>query len=86
MGRGERREPQRPTHQGALLGIAVKLPADLNTAMPGRWDQLSKLTGAVLVCTAMGNIMPSLGVTDEESRVWSPGSIGGGSGRPGARR
>ncbi|CAA7391591.1 unnamed protein product [Spirodela intermedia] len=47
-----------------LLGIAAKLPADINTAMPGRWDQLSKLTGAVLVCTAMGNIMPSLGVTD----------------------
>ncbi|CAA6656131.1 unnamed protein product [Spirodela intermedia] len=34
-----------------LLGIAAKFP-------------LSKLTGAVLVCTAMGNIMSSLGVTD----------------------
>ncbi|CAA6656130.1 unnamed protein product [Spirodela intermedia] len=28
----------------------------------GRWDQLTKLSGTVLVCTAMGNAMPSLGV------------------------
>ncbi|CAA7391593.1 unnamed protein product [Spirodela intermedia] len=45
-----------------LLGVAVKLPVDINTAMPGRWDQLTKLSGTVLVCTAMGNAMPSLGV------------------------
>ncbi|XP_078448184.1 uncharacterized protein LOC144716808 [Wolffia australiana] len=47
-----------------LLGIAVKLPVDINTAMPSHWDQLSKLSGAVLVCTAMANTMPSLGSND----------------------
>ncbi|KAK1274525.1 hypothetical protein QJS04_geneDACA012406 [Acorus gramineus] len=46
-----------------VLAISTKLPVDLNTSMPGRFNQLSKLTGTVLLCTAIGNFMPSLGAT-----------------------
>ncbi|KAK1304443.1 hypothetical protein QJS10_CPB11g00372 [Acorus calamus] len=46
-----------------LLAISTKLPVDLNTSMPGRFNQLSKLTGTVLLCTAISNFMPSLGAT-----------------------
>ncbi|CAA7403580.1 unnamed protein product [Spirodela intermedia] len=44
-----------------VLGVAAKLPMDLNTAMPHATDQLTKLSGTVLLCTAMGNFIPSLG-------------------------
>ncbi|KAK1304441.1 hypothetical protein QJS10_CPB11g00370 [Acorus calamus] len=46
-----------------VLAISTKLPVDLNTSMPDRFNQLSKLTGTVLLCTAIGNFMPSLGAT-----------------------
>lgn len=45
-----------------LIGVAIKLSVDLNTPMPGRQDQLAKLSSSVLICTVMGNTMPSLGV------------------------
>ncbi|CAN1333495.1 hypothetical protein LINPERPRIM_LOCUS36063 [Linum perenne] len=41
--------------------VAVKLSVDLNTPMPSRVDQLSKLSSGVLVCVAIANSMPSLG-------------------------
>ncbi|KAF8380491.1 hypothetical protein HHK36_027978 [Tetracentron sinense] len=53
----------------ALIAIAMKLPVDLNTSMPRRQDQLSKLSSTVLVCTIMGNFMPSLG-TMENIEIW----------------
>ncbi|XP_059657514.1 uncharacterized protein LOC132304038 isoform X2 [Cornus florida] len=36
-----------------LLGVAMKLPVDLSTQMPGNMDQLVKLTGTVLMSTTM---------------------------------
>ncbi|XP_058111274.1 uncharacterized protein LOC131254299 [Magnolia sinica] len=51
-----------------LLAIATKLPVDLTTSMPEARDQLTKLSGTVLICTAMANFMPSLG-TMEDSQV-----------------
>ncbi|XP_058086478.1 uncharacterized protein LOC131233709 [Magnolia sinica] len=51
-----------------LLAIATKLPVDLSTLMPRALDQLTKLSGTVLICTAMANFMPSLG-TMEDSQV-----------------
>ncbi|XP_058086483.1 uncharacterized protein LOC131233714 [Magnolia sinica] len=51
-----------------LLAIATKLPVDLTTPMPGAQDQFTKLSGTVLICTAMANFMPSLG-TMEHSQV-----------------
>ncbi|XP_058084505.1 uncharacterized protein LOC131232281 [Magnolia sinica] len=53
----------------ALLTIATKLPVDLNTSMPRRQDQLAKLSGTVLICTVMGNFMPSLGVMEESEML-----------------
>lgn len=44
-----------------LLSIATKVPVDLNTFMPRNQDQLTKLSGTVLICTVMGNFMTSLG-------------------------
>lgn len=44
-----------------LIGVAVKLSVDLNTPMPRHEDQLAKLSSAVLICTVMGNSMPSIG-------------------------
>ncbi|XP_058086480.1 uncharacterized protein LOC131233712 [Magnolia sinica] len=51
-----------------LLAIATKLPVDLSTPMPLPQDQLTKLSGTVLICTAMANFMPSLG-TMEDSQL-----------------
>ncbi|XP_010040812.2 uncharacterized protein LOC104429669 [Eucalyptus grandis] len=45
----------------SVIAIAVKLSVDLNTPMPHREEQLAKLTSSVLICTVMGNSMPSLG-------------------------
>ncbi|KAF8098220.1 hypothetical protein N665_0271s0036 [Sinapis alba] len=44
-----------------FLAVCVKLSVDLNTCMPSRQDQLSKLSSNVFVCTVMANSMPSLG-------------------------
>ncbi|KAK9081300.1 hypothetical protein Syun_030663 [Stephania yunnanensis] len=46
-----------------LVAIATKLPVDLTTPMPNAQDQLSKLSGTMLVRIYMGFIMPSLGLT-----------------------
>ncbi|RWR78217.1 hypothetical protein CKAN_00674000 [Cinnamomum micranthum f. kanehirae] len=47
-----------------LLTVATKLPVDLNASMPRPEDQLEKLSGTVLICTVMGNLMTSLGKMD----------------------
>lgn len=44
-----------------IIAVAVKLSVDLNTPMPRKQDQLSKLSSSVLICTVMANSMPSLG-------------------------
>ncbi|KAM7257639.1 hypothetical protein ACFE04_013380 [Oxalis oulophora] len=44
-----------------LISVSIKLSVDLNTAMPRRQDQMSKLSSSVFICTVMGNSMPSLG-------------------------
>ncbi|XP_022154499.1 uncharacterized protein LOC111021764 [Momordica charantia] len=49
-----------------LIAVAIKLSVDLNTSMPGREDQLAKLSSAVLMCTIMGNSMPSLGSMENQ--------------------
>ncbi|KAL3743260.1 hypothetical protein ACJRO7_018549 [Eucalyptus globulus] len=45
----------------SVIAVAVKLSVDLNTPMPRRQEQLAKLSSSVLICTVMGNSMPSLG-------------------------
>ncbi|XP_002528938.2 uncharacterized protein LOC8265565 [Ricinus communis] len=47
-----------------IIAVAIKLSVDLNTPMPRRVDQLTKLSSGVLICTLMGNSMPSLGAME----------------------
>ncbi|XP_059460530.1 uncharacterized protein LOC132189762 [Corylus avellana] len=49
-----------------LLAVAIKLSVDLNTSMPGRHDQLAKLSSTVFMCTVMGNSMPSLATMENK--------------------
>ncbi|XP_071688188.1 uncharacterized protein [Rutidosis leptorrhynchoides] len=43
-----------------VITVAMKLPVDLNTFMPGYLDQVTKLGSMAFMCTMMANIMPSL--------------------------
>ncbi|XP_059659029.1 uncharacterized protein LOC132305404 [Cornus florida] len=49
-----------------LLSVAMKLPVDLSTDMPGKMDQLAKLSSTTFLPTAIGNFMPSLGSIDDK--------------------
>ncbi|CAL1401490.1 unnamed protein product [Linum trigynum] len=50
-----------------IITVAVKFSVDLNTPMPSRVDQLTKLSSGVLLCVVIANSMPSLGtVTNKE--------------------
>ncbi|KAI4303246.1 hypothetical protein MLD38_038899 [Melastoma candidum] len=53
-----------------VIAVAVKLSVDLNTPMPRRQDQLSKLASSAFICTVLGNSMPSLGAM-ENKELWS---------------
>ncbi|KAJ9706890.1 hypothetical protein PVL29_002047 [Vitis rotundifolia] len=53
-----------------IIAVATKLSVNLNTSMPRCQDQLSKLSSTVLMCTVMGNFMPSIG-TMENKEVFS---------------
>lgn len=59
-----------------LIAIAIKLSVDLNTSMPGREDQLAKLSSAVLMCTIMGNCMPSLGSMENKEIAMNVMALG----------
>ncbi|RVW50519.1 hypothetical protein CK203_074489 [Vitis vinifera] len=48
------------------MAVATNLSVDLNTSMPRCQDQLSKLSSTVLMCTVMGNFMPSIGTTENK--------------------
>ncbi|XP_059659063.1 uncharacterized protein LOC132305438 [Cornus florida] len=48
-----------------LLAVAMKLPLDLSSEMPGVVDQLAKLSGTALMATTVANFMPSLGGMDD---------------------
>ncbi|MQM18852.1 hypothetical protein Taro_051849 [Colocasia esculenta] len=52
-----------------VISIATKIPVDLNTPMPHAVDQLTKLSGTVLICTATANFLPSLGDSNVLSNV-----------------
>ncbi|XP_077234169.1 uncharacterized protein LOC143876332 [Tasmannia lanceolata] len=59
-----------------LLAIATKLPVDLNTSMPRRQDQLTKLSGTVLICIVMGNFMPSLAAMGDSEMLSNVVALG----------
>ncbi|RWR78220.1 hypothetical protein CKAN_00674300 [Cinnamomum micranthum f. kanehirae] len=60
----------------ALLSVATKLPVDLNTSMPRPQDQLTKLSGTVLICTVMGNFITSLGTMDGSEMIANVVALG----------
>ncbi|CAA3000766.1 Hypothetical predicted protein [Olea europaea subsp. europaea] len=45
----------------ALMGIAVKLPMDLTTSMPGTYDQAAKRCSIAFLCASTAHVIPSLG-------------------------
>ncbi|XVF13362.1 hypothetical protein REPUB_Repub08aG0201900 [Reevesia pubescens] len=49
-----------------VITVAIKLSVDLNTPMPRGQDQLAKLSSTALICTVMGNSMPSLGTMENK--------------------
>ncbi|XVF51721.1 hypothetical protein PTKIN_Ptkin04bG0207400 [Pterospermum kingtungense] len=49
-----------------IITVAVKLSVDLNTPMPRGQDQLAKLSSTALICTVMGNSMPSIGTMENK--------------------
>ncbi|XVF10817.1 hypothetical protein REPUB_Repub07fG0216300 [Reevesia pubescens] len=49
-----------------IVTVAIKLSVDLNTPMPRGQDQLAKLSSTALICTVMGNSMPSLGTMENK--------------------
>ncbi|OMO59650.1 hypothetical protein CCACVL1_24678 [Corchorus capsularis] len=49
-----------------IITVAIKLSVDLNTPMPRGEDQLTKLSSTALICTIMGNSMPSLGTMENK--------------------
>ncbi|GMJ06129.1 ALTERED SEED GERMINATION 7 [Hibiscus trionum] len=49
-----------------IITVAVKLSVDLNTPMPRGQDQLAKLSSTALICTVMGNSMPSIGAMENK--------------------
>nr|GME03072.1 ATP-dependent RNA helicase [Ipomoea batatas]GME17453.1 ATP-dependent RNA helicase [Ipomoea batatas] len=59
-----------------LLAIAVKLPMDLNSPMPGSFDQFSKLSSVIFMATSMANFMPSLGVMGSKGVLMNMTALG----------
>ncbi|XP_059659020.1 uncharacterized protein LOC132305394 [Cornus florida] len=49
-----------------ILAVAMKLAVDISTNIPGKKDQLAKLSSTAFMCTAIGNFMPSLGKMDDK--------------------
>ncbi|KAK4718747.1 hypothetical protein R3W88_017085 [Solanum pinnatisectum] len=59
-----------------LLGVVVKLPLDLNNPMPGKIDQMAKLSSVVFMSTAMANFMPSLALMDNKDILMDMTALG----------
>ncbi|XP_049372988.1 uncharacterized protein LOC125837959 [Solanum verrucosum] len=59
-----------------LLGVVVKLPLDLNNPMPGKIDQMAKLSSVVFMSTAMANFMPSLALMDNKDILMGMTALG----------
>ncbi|GFZ16517.1 hypothetical protein Acr_25g0009260 [Actinidia rufa] len=59
-----------------LIAVAAKLSVDLNTSMPRRQDQLAKLSSATLICTVMGNFLPSIGTMENKEILMNVMALG----------
>ncbi|CAH1452451.1 unnamed protein product [Lactuca virosa] len=52
-----------------LIAVAIKLPMDLTSLMPGYVDQAAKLGSVAFMCTVMANVLPSLAIMDSKELV-----------------
>ncbi|KAF5763057.1 hypothetical protein HanRHA438_Chr15g0688311 [Helianthus annuus] len=50
-----------------VISIAMKLPVDLSSPMPGYADQAAKVGSLAFMCTLMANLMPSLASMDDKT-------------------
>ncbi|PWA34095.1 hypothetical protein CTI12_AA623060 [Artemisia annua] len=49
-----------------VIAVAMKLPVDLTTSMPGTVDQVAKLGSLAFMCSMMANLLPSLATMDSK--------------------
>ncbi|KAJ9554760.1 LOW QUALITY PROTEIN: hypothetical protein OSB04_009374 [Centaurea solstitialis] len=52
-----------------VIGVAMKLPVDLNNPMPGHVDKAAKFVSMAFMCTTMANLLPSLSTMDTNELV-----------------
>ncbi|CAH1435098.1 unnamed protein product [Lactuca virosa] len=52
-----------------VIAVAIKLPMDLTTLMPGYVDQAAKLGSLSFMCTMMANLLPSLATMSSKELV-----------------
>nr|XP_043638160.1 uncharacterized protein LOC122609166 [Erigeron canadensis] len=52
-----------------VITVAMKLPVDMTSPMPGRLDQIGKFGSLTFMFTIMSNLMPSLASMDNKSLV-----------------
>ncbi|GJZ90593.1 hypothetical protein Tco_0662520, partial [Tanacetum coccineum] len=50
-----------------MITVAMRLPVDLTTEMPGHMDHLAKLGSLAFMCMIMVNLMPSLASMDNKT-------------------
>ncbi|KAJ0691873.1 hypothetical protein HanPI659440_Chr15g0579751 [Helianthus annuus] len=50
-----------------VITVAMKLPVDLSSPMPGYMDQVAKVGSLAFMCTLMANLMPSLASMDDKT-------------------
>ncbi|GKB10498.1 hypothetical protein Tco_0844421 [Tanacetum coccineum] len=49
-----------------VIAVAMKLPVDLTSSMPGNVDQVAKLGSLAFMCSMMANFLPSLATMDSK--------------------
>ncbi|KAI3790554.1 hypothetical protein L2E82_03670 [Cichorium intybus] len=52
-----------------VVDVAMKLPMDLSTSMPGYVDQAAKLGSMCFMCVMMSNVLPALATMDNKDLI-----------------
>ncbi|CAA0820913.1 Unknown protein [Striga hermonthica] len=59
-----------------VLGVAMKIPLDMTTTMPGNYDRLARVSSLVLMPAAMSNFMTSFGTMENNEIVLNLAALG----------
>ncbi|GER38511.1 hypothetical protein STAS_15027 [Striga asiatica] len=59
-----------------VLAVAMKIPLDMTTTMPGNYDKLARVSSLVLMPTAMANFMTSFGTMENNEIVLNLAALG----------